>query len=99
LSRRAAYRPPAFKETTDRRENRAMANGQDKYEGMWDQLSIWALGVAVMLLMAAFGSLETRKLDRSVFEIRVRTDDQRMDRVEQGLDRIDAKLDRLLQKE
>jgi hypothetical protein len=76
-----------------------MANGQDKYEGMWDQLSIWALGVAVMLLMAAFGSLETRKLDRSVFEIRVRTDDQRMDRVEQGLDRIDAKLDRLLQKE
>lgn len=63
------------------------------------KILVVVFGCAVTLLMAAFGSLESRKMDKSAFEVKAKADDQRLERIESSVDKIDTKIDQLLKQE
>ena len=63
------------------------------------KILVAVFGCAVTVLIVAFGSLESRKMDKSAFEIKAKADDQRLERIESSVDKIDTKIDQLLKQE
>lgn len=66
-------------------------------ESAWQKLILTILGLATTILLFAFGSLETRKVDRSAFEVYVENQREQFRRIESSQARMEEKIDQLVQ--
>lgn len=67
----------------------------EKNDGI-NKVILSVMAIAVTLLLAAFGSLETRKVDKSAFDVHLTNESAQFERIDGQLDKIDGKIDKLL---
>jgi len=68
----------------------------EKNENAWQKLILTVLGLATTILLVAFGSLETRKVDKSAFQVHMENEREQFRRIESSQSRIEDKIDQLL---
>ncbi len=68
----------------------------EKTENNWQKLTLTVLGLATTILLFAFGSLETRKVDKSAFEVHMENEREQFRRIESSQSRIEDKIDQLI---
>jgi hypothetical protein len=68
----------------------------DKTETTWQKLTLTVLGLATTILLFAFGSLETRKVDQSAFQVHRENEQEQFRRIDSSLSRIEEKVDQLI---
>lgn len=67
-----------------------------KNENAWQKLILTVLGLATTILLVAFGSLETRKVDKSAFQVHLENEREQFRRIDSSLSRIEEKVDQLI---
>ena len=72
-----------------------MANGDTTA----NKVVMTVLGIGVTIALAAFGSMEVRKVDKSAFDIHCKNDSETRLRIEATLCRIERKIDNVYEKE
>jgi uncharacterized membrane protein len=60
------------------------------------KLTLTVLGLATTILLFAFGSLESRKVDKSAFQVHLENQREQFRRIESSQSRIEAKIDQLI---
>ena len=60
------------------------------------KLTLTVLGLATTILLFAFGSLETRKVDQSAFQVHRENEQEQFRRIDSSLSRIEEKVDQLI---
>jgi uncharacterized membrane protein len=60
------------------------------------KLTLTILGLATTILLFAFGSLESRKVDKSAFQVHLENQREQFRRIESSQSRIEAKIDQLI---
>ncbi|OQA32844.1 MAG: hypothetical protein BWY57_01650 [Betaproteobacteria bacterium ADurb.Bin341] len=60
------------------------------------KLTLTILGLATTILLFAFGSLESRKVDKSAFQVHLENQREQFRRIESSQSRIEEKIDQLI---
>jgi uncharacterized membrane protein len=60
------------------------------------KLTLTVLGLATTILLFAFGSLESRKVDKSAFQVHLENQREQFRRIESSQSRIEEKIDQLI---